>query len=126
MGAVEFLMSIALIAASLLSLTHFSQLPVTQIIVFTGPAVPPPTLKELMNNVHTVKTFELGIQLDLELSDVNTAIADHKNDAHGQLIKILSLYVQQAEDPTWLHVATALYAIGENGCAADIEKKFGE
>ena len=83
-------------------------------------------MKELMNNVHTVKTFELGIQLDLDLSDVNTAMADHKNDARGQLIKILSLYIQQTMDPPWLHVATALYTIGENKCAADIEQRFGE
>ena len=92
----------------------------------TGPTIPPPTMKELMNNVHTVKTFELGIQLDLDLSDVNTAMADHKNDARGQLIKILSLYSQQTMDPSWLHVATALYTIGENKCAADIEQRFGE
>ena len=91
-----------------------------------GPTIPPPTMKELMNNVHTVKTFELGIQLDLDLSDINTAMADHKNDARGQLVKILSLYIQQALDRSWLHVATALYAIGENKCAAVIEKKFGE
>ncbi|CAI8011485.1 hypothetical protein GBAR_LOCUS7406 [Geodia barretti] len=90
-----------------------------------GPTIPPPTMKELMNNVHTVKTFELGIQLDLDLSDVNTAMADHKNDARGQLIKILSLYIQQTMDPSWLHVATALYTIGENKCAADIEQRFG-
>ena len=58
-----------------------------------GPTIPPPTMKELMNNVHMVKTFELGIQLDLDLSDINTAMADHKNDACGQLIKILSLSI---------------------------------
>ena len=83
-------------------------------------------MKELMNNVRTVKTLELGIQLDLDHHDVNTVMADNRNDAARQLTKVLSLYLERSLEPSWLHMATALYAIGENKCAADIEQKFGE
>ena len=79
-----------------------------------------------MNNVRTVKPFELGIQLNLDYNDVKTAMADNKNDTSGQLIKVLSLYLDQTVEPSWHDVVTALYAIGENKCAADIGKKFGE
>ena len=81
-----------------------------------GPTIPPPTMKELMNNVHTVKTFELGIQLNLDLSDINTAMADHKNDARGQLIKILSLSLYSTG--TGSIVAPCGHGSGENKCAA--------
>lgn len=93
---------------------------------YTVLSLPTPTMKDLMNNVHTVKTYELGIQLDINENDINTTMVDHKNDAAAQLRQILSLYLRQTVEPSWPQVVNALYAIDECKCAADIEKKFGE
>ena len=79
-----------------------------------------------MIHVRTVRPYELGLQLDIEESDLETVLVDHRNDISGQLRQVLSLYLRQTVEPSWSHVVTALYAIHEVKCAVEIEKWLGE
>ena len=84
-----------------------------------------PTSKELMNFVKTVKPIKLGQQLSVEERDLDIVEEDHPNDHDKQLSKVLSLYMKQSLNPSWIEVTTALWNIGEKRIAKTIADEYG-
>ena len=89
------------------------------------PQLPPPTMKDLSNLVHTTKPYDLGLTLNIAENDLNIMQLDHRNDFGSQLRQVLSLYLRQTEAPSWAQVATALCDMKEMPSANAIQKKFG-
>ena len=87
--------------------------------------IPEPTSKELMNFVKTVKSIKLGLQLGVADSDLDIVEKDHPNDHDKQLSKVLSLYMKQSLNPSWIEVTTALWNIGEKRIAKTIADEYG-
>ena len=78
----------------------------------------PPNLKDLLNLVHTTKPYELGLELGIAKSDLDTC----RNDCGGQLSRVLCLY--QSEDASWVEVVTALCNIREVQSAKAIMNEY--
>ena len=87
--------------------------------------IPEPTLKDLMNLVKTDKPIKLGLQLGVNENDLAVLDKDHPNDHDKQLSKVLSLYMRQSVNPSWMEVTTALWNIGENRIAQQITDYYG-
>lgn len=82
-------------------------------------------MKDLVNLVMTDQPRNLGLQLNLDESDLNVVEKDLRNDHAAQLSKVLSLYMKESLSPSWVEVATALWNIKEKNRAKVIAKKFG-
>ena len=78
-----------------------------------------------MNLVNTDRPIKLGRQLGVEENDLALVKKDQPNDHDGQLSEVLSLYMRQSVEPSWLEVATALWNIGEKRIAQTIANKYG-
>lgn len=84
-----------------------------------------PTLGELTNRVTTDQPYKLGLQLKVAQSDLDIVKRNHPNDHKEQLLDVLSLYIKQTVDPSWVQVATALWNIGEKKMAKKIADDKG-
>ena len=61
-----------------------------------------PTLGERTNRVTTDQPYKLGLQLKVAQSDLNIVKKNHPTDHAQQLLDVLSLYIKQTVDPSWV------------------------
>ena len=90
-------------------------------------SLPPPTLDDLLNIVRitkSTKSYEFGLELGIDKSDLDIAWENYRNDCVGQLSEVLNLYLRQPEDPSWMDVAIALCTIGEVQSAKAIMNEY--
>ena len=88
-------------------------------------AVPEPNMRDMTNLVKTNQPYKLGLKLNIEQRDLDLVKTDHPNDHGKQLMEVLSLYLKQTTEPSWVQVATALRTIGEGKNAKIIMDTFG-
>ena len=82
-------------------------------------------MKDLIQLVNISNPYNLGLNLNFDMSSLNIVQADHPTDHSKQLSDVFKLYLTQAEKPSWLDVIKALRAMGENRLARIIMEKFG-
>ena len=100
-----------------LAALHASHLP--------GPVVGPrPTMKELLDNVHTLEWYHLGCQLTGNVHKLDLIRKDHIGDASTALQKMFSLVLREDPDLSWPKVVDALEAVREFTVAKTIKDKF--
>ena len=88
-------------------------------------SLPEPTMKDLVNIIITNQPYKLGLELDIDMRQLNVLVANHPNDHARQLREVFLLYLRECEEPSWVQVATALRTIGERKTAITIMDKFG-
>ena len=88
-------------------------------------SLPEPTMKDLANIIITNQPYELGLELNIDVRQLDILVANYPTDHARQLREILLLYLRQCEQLSWIQVATALRTIGERRTAKTIMDKFG-
>ena len=82
-------------------------------------------MKDLANIIITNQPYELGLELNIDVRQLDILVANYPNNHARQLREVFSLYLRQCEEPSWIQVATALRTIGERRTAKTIMDKFG-
>ena len=98
------------------------------VIVLLPPTLaqlPEPNERDLANFVKTDMPYELGLQLDVDVKDLNNIVKDYPNDHDKQLLKVFYFYMKQSCSPSWMEVTIALWKIGEKRNANDLAKRYG-
>ena len=71
-------------------------------------------MKELVNELKSVSWYLLGINLDLEVSDLDAIDSNHRGNEQRCKTEMLSCWLyKQATTHTWEAVAKALNMMGE-------------
>ena len=83
-----------------------------------------PNLRDLLNNIHTTKWFEFGLQLTSNIEELDKIGTDHQGDARTALRDTLRLVLREDPDLSWQKVVQALQTIGELAMARTIKEKF--
>ena len=83
-----------------------------------------PNLRDLLNNIHTTKWYEFGLQLTNNNKELDKIEIDHKGDARTALRDTLGLVLREDPDLSWRKVVQALNTIGEVAMARTISDKF--
>lgn len=83
-----------------------------------------PSLRDLVNNIHTTKWFELGLQLTDNVRQLNLIKTNHRNDAVGALLEMLDFILREDPELSWDKVVLALQTVGERNMAKIIQDKF--
>ena len=83
-----------------------------------------PNLRDLLNNIHTTKWYEFGLQLTSNIEELDIIETDHKGDARTALRDTLRLVLRENPDLSWQKVVHALQTIGEVAMAKTIKDKF--
>ena len=71
----------------------------------------------------TAYWYRLGLNLDLETSELNKV----QQDYHGsdqQMLQTLDLWLRRTPDASWLNVVSALEMMEENRVATNIRRKY--
>lgn len=80
-------------------------------------------LRDLITNVHTMKWYHLGLQLDLHDFKLQEIEVDVK-DNNDRLRKMFQTWLENCVNPSWKDVVKALEKIGDKSLAAKLEKQF--
>ena len=87
----------------------------------------PVTIKDLINELHDViNWFQLGIYLDISLSDLVKIRADHREKMDDCKTEMLVTWVKQTTDPSWSTVVKALVGIKMRALARKVAVKYGK
>ena len=81
-------------------------------------------MKDLIQLVKVANPYNLGLNLNFDMSSLNIVQADHPTDHSKQLSDVFKLYLTQTEKPSWLDVIKALRAMGENRLAKKLMDRF--
>ena len=68
--------------------------------------------------------YRLGLQLDIPDSALQVIVADHHNNCHEGMRKMLHEWTKRCTNPTWRAVVTALGKVNRDNLAKIIEQKF--
>ena len=87
----------------------------------------PVTIKDLINELHDVISwFQLGIYLDISLSDLMKIRADHREKTDDCKTEMLVTWLSQTTDASWSTVVKALVGIKMGALAWKVAMKYGK
>ena len=94
------------------------------IIDLTSAAV---TIKDLVSELHDVVSwFQLGIYLDISLSELMKIRADHREKTDDCKTEMLVTWLRQSTQASWSAVVRALVGIRMRALAQKVAVKYGE
>jgi hypothetical protein len=78
----------------------------------------------LLREIRPDKIFSLGLQLDVELTELRMITERHKDNLERQIIEIIDFWLQNSKDQSWEGLATAVRRLGgHNQLVSKLENK---
>ena len=89
---------------------------------FCSSAAPTPlTVKEIQNELREMtaaKWYQLGVQLEIPPTTLNTIESDHSHDAQCCMTEVINMWLQNAPECSWEKLAEAVEAMGDYAALA--------
>ena len=81
-------------------------------------------MDDFLQYVKTPNWFRLGLKLRIPEADMRMIKKDTRGDSKEALEKICEAYLEDAHEPRWGEVVSALHAIGDKRLARELERSF--
>ena len=82
-----------------------------------------------VNNLNLLKIKswkKLGLQLGIELCELNKIEEEYRSDSHTCMVEMISRWLMDIQGPTYSKLITALVDINERMAAEEVSNNIGE
>ena len=85
----------------------------------------PLTVKDIQNELKemTAEWYQLGVQLEISPTTLNTLERDHPHDARRCMIEVINRWLQNIPECSWAKLAKAVEAVGGYAVLAEELRK---